>query len=142
MGLLDCLFGTEKKPTEARKKVFISFAIEDIEYRDFLVEQARKKHSPFDFIDMSVKKEWKQDEWQKRCRTKIKRSDGVIALLSKNTHKASGARWEMKCAKEEKIKIIGMHIKKNDKGAIPLELKGKKVILWNWENLEKFIKSL
>lgn len=142
MGLLDWLFGTEKSTKETRKKVFISFAIEDIEYRDYLVEQARKKHSPFDFIDMSVKKEWEQDEWQKRCRTKIKRCDGVIALLSKNTHKASGARWEMKCAKEEKVKIIGMHIKKNDMGAIPPELKGKKVILWNWENLEKFIKSI
>ena len=142
MGLLDWLFGTEKKQKETRKKVFISFAIEDIEYRDYLVEQARKKHSPFDFIDMSVKKEWEQDEWQKRCRTKIKRCDGVIALLSKNTHKASGARWEMKCAKEEKIKIVGMHIKKNDKGAVPPELKGKKIILWNWNNLEQFIKNL
>lgn len=125
-----------------RKKVFISFAIEDIEYRDFLVGQARKKHSPFDFIDMSVKKEWKQDEWQWRCREKIKRCDGVIALLSKKTHKASGARWEMKCAQEEKIKIVGMHIKKNDRGAIPPELKGKKIILWSWNNLEQFIKSL
>ena len=142
MGLLDWIFGTEVKAKETRKKVFISFAIEDIEYRDYLVEQARKKHSPFNFIDMSVKKEWEQDEWQKKCRTKIKRCDGVIALLSKNTHKASGARWEMKCAKEEKVKIIGMHIKKNDKGAIPPELKGKKIILWSWNNLEQFIKNL
>lgn len=142
MGFLDWLFETDTKKKETRKKVFISFAIEDVEYRDFLVEQARKKHSPFDFIDMSVKTEWEQDEWKKRCRTKIKRCDGVIALLSKNTHKASGARWEMKCAKEEKVKIIGMHIKKNDKGAIPTELKGKKVILWSWNNLEQFINQL
>jgi hypothetical protein len=142
MGILDWLFGTSKPKNETRKKIFISFAIEDIEYRDFLVEQAKKKHSPFDFIDMSVKKEWEQDEWQRKCRTKIKRCDGVIALLSKNTHKASGARWEMKCAKEEKIKIVGMHIKKNNKGAIPTELKGKQIILWNWENLEQFIKNL
>jgi hypothetical protein len=44
---------------------------------------------------MSVKKECEQDEWQKRCRTKIRSCDGVIALLIKHTHKASGARWEM-----------------------------------------------
>ena len=142
MGLINWFFGREKSTKKKRKKVFISFAIEDIEYRDFLVGQARKKHSPFDFIDMSVKKEWKQDEWQWRCREKIKRCDGVIALLSKKTHKASGARWEMKCAQEEKIKIVGMHIKKNDRGAIPPELKGKKIILWSWNNLEQFIKSL
>ena len=35
-----------------------------------------------------------------------------------------------------------MHIKKNDKGAVPPELKGKRVIEWNWENLEKFINQL
>lgn len=56
MGLLDWLFGTAEKKKETRKRVFISFAIEDVQYRDYLVDQARKKHSPFDFIDMSVKK--------------------------------------------------------------------------------------
>jgi len=142
MGLLGFKFGTEQKKMEIRKRLFISFAIEDSEYRDHLVAQARKNKSPFDFIDMSVKKEWKKEEWKKKCRTKIKRCDGVIALLSKKTHKASGARWEMKCANEEKVKIIGMHIKKNNKGAIPNELKGNKIIEWNWNNLEKFIKKI
>jgi MTH538 TIR-like domain (DUF1863) len=142
MGLLDWLFGNEEIRKGKRKRVFISFAIEDIEYRDYLVKQARKKHSPFDFIDMSVKNEWNQNEWKDRCRTKIKGCDGVIALLSKNTHKASGARWEMKCAKEEGVKTIGMHIKKNDKGAIPRELQDSKIIIWSWSNLEKFINQL
>lgn len=137
MGLFDFLFGTPE-----RKKVFISFAIEDVQYRDHLVNQARNKRSPFEFVDMSVKKKWKETEWQKRCRSKIKRCDGMIALLSKNTHKAGGARWEMKCAREEGIRLIGMHIFKNDKGAIPVELKGKRVMEWSWDNLEKFINGL
>ena len=142
MGLLDWLFGKEIKTKETRKRIFISFAIEDIEYRDHLVSQARKKNSPFDLIDMSVKKEWKQEEWKRKCRAKIRRCDGVIVLLSKNTHKARGARWEIKCAREEKIRIIGMQIFKNSKGVIPPELKGKKVILWSWRNLETFINQL
>lgn len=140
MGLFDWLFGADEKKT--RKRVFISFAIEDVQYRDYLVEQARTEKSPFDFIDMSVKQKWNETEWKKKCRTKIKRCDGVIALLSKNTLRASGARWEMKCAIEERVKIIGMHIRKNDKGAVPSELNGKKIIEWNWGNLEKFIQQL
>ena len=56
MGFLDWLFGIDEKKKDTRKRVFISFAIEDIQYRDYLVDQARKKHSPFDFIDMSVKR--------------------------------------------------------------------------------------
>lgn len=140
MNLLDLIFGKQTK--DVRKKVFISFAIEDLEYRNFLVAQAKNKRSPFDFIDMSAKKAWKENEWKERCRAKIRRCDGVIALLSKHTHKAGGARWEMKCAREERIKMIGMHIKKNNQGAIPIELRGIKIITWSWENLEQFIKQL
>ncbi|MCD4773770.1 MAG: TIR domain-containing protein [Bacteroidales bacterium] len=136
MGFFDSLFEEEKK-----KKVFISFAIEDVKYRDFLVKQAKQDKSPFEFIDMSAKKAWKQSEWQKRCRTKIKGCDGVIVLLSKNIYHASGARWEMKCTNEEKIPMIGMHIKKNDKGANPPELYRKRKIDWTWENIEKAIET-
>lgn len=126
----------------SKKRIFISFAIEDKVYRDYLVQQARNSRSPFTFIDMSVKKEWKHSEWQEKCRIKIKRCHGFIALLSKNTYRASGARWEIKCAKEEGLKIIGLHIKKNDKGAIPPELKGKKVVEWNWNNIERYINNI
>lgn len=142
MGFLDWLFGTNETTKLRRKRVFISFAIEDIVYRDYLVKQAKKVHSPFYFIDMSVKRRWNQNEWKNRCRTKIKKCHGVIALLSNNTHKADGAKWEMRCAREEGIKIIGMHIKKNNINEIPIELKGEKVILWSWDNLEKFINKL
>jgi hypothetical protein len=135
------LFGSSNEKDIRRKRIFISFAIEDSEYRDHLVTQARNERSPFDFIDMSVKEPYKS-EWKRKCRTKIKSCDGVIVLLSKNIHQSSGARWEMKCAKEEGISLAGMHIKKNDKGAIPPELKGKKVIKWTWENLAQLIEQM
>lgn len=130
-----------KTSNGTRPKLFISFAIEDEIYRNHLKKQARLERSPFDFVDMSVKTPWDENEWKKKCRTKIKRCDGMIVLLSKNTWHSSGARWEIKCAKEEGIPVIGMHVKKNDKGAIPVELKGKRIIEWSWDSLEKVIKK-
>lgn len=124
-----------------RKRIFISFAIEDEIYRNHLVNQSRSEKSPFGFVDMSVKQPWNEEEWKKRCRTKIKRCDGMIVMLSKNTWHSSGTRWEIKCAKEEGVQVIGMHIKKNDKGAIPPELKGKKIITWSWDNLQNILKQ-
>jgi hypothetical protein len=132
----------EKSIDNAKKKIFISFAIEDETYRDYLVQQAKNERSPFSFVDMSVKKPWSEDEWKKRCRTKIKRCDGMIVMLSKNTFHSSGVRWEIKCAKEEGIPVIGMHIKKNNKGAIPPELKGIPVIDWTWDNLSKSLNKI
>jgi len=144
MWLLNWLFGDykEEKNKEGRKRVFVSFASEDEKYRTFLVNQARSHKSPFDFIDMSVKVPYNDEEWKERCRTKIKRSHGLIVLLSKKTYHSSGVRFEIKCAKEEEKPIIGMYIKKGEKiGTLP-ELKGKKKVNWNWNNLESFINSL
>ncbi len=123
------------------KRVFIAFAKEDERYRDFLVGQARNAKSPFEFVDMSVKEPW-DEKWKTSCRTKIKGCDRVIALLSKNTASADGAKWEMKCAVEEQVPIIGVYIDSNNKCAIPGELTGKRVIEWTWDGIAKFINGL
>lgn len=123
------------------KKVFISFAIEDKFARDHLVHQSEDHRAPFTFYDMSVKDPW-DSSWKTRCRERIKQCDGVVALLSKRTRAADGARWEMKCAIDEGIPIIGVHIHKDDKGQIPSELEGKKIINWTWDGIKSFIDSL
>lgn len=123
-------------------RIFISFAIEDAFYRDGLVYQAADERSPFEFIDMSVKNPW-DDSWKTRCRSKIRGCDGVIALVSRNTESASGSRWEIKCAAEERIPMIGVHIHKawNDRYTPP-ELSGYPVIDWTWGGIAGFINKL
>lgn len=125
------------------KRIFISFAAEDSTYRDLLKGQARNEKSPFEFVDMSVKEPW-SDDWKNKCRTKIKGCDGMIALVSKKTHSASGAKFEMRCATEEKVPLRGVYINYDDKDSItlPSELEGRKVVRWTWENIESFIDSL
>lgn len=134
-------FSNEKSLSEknTKKKIFISFAYEDKIYRDHLISQRDNGRSPFTFMDMSVKKPWNEEVWKNKCRAKIKKCDGVIVLLSKHTWHSSGTRWEMKCAVEENIPIVGMHIKKNKKGANPPELKNAKIIEWNWKNINEIV---
>ncbi len=139
MGLFSFLFNDTD---EAPKRIFTSFAHEDSRYRDFLVQQAKSERSPFEFIDMSVKQPWNESEWKKRCRTKIKRCHGVIVLLSNHTYHAGGVRWEIRCAKEEGLAIIGMHINKHERYAVPPELKGNRIITWSWKNLTSFVNNL
>jgi CTP synthase (UTP-ammonia lyase) len=126
----------------SRKRVFISFAIEDVKYRDFLVGQARLHHSPFEFIDMSVKTPWNEKEWRQRCSTKMRGCDGIIVLLSRNSYHSSGLRYEAKFAKEDRIPMLGVHIYKNDHGATLPELYRKKKVDWTWDNIADFIESL
>ena len=124
------------------KKIFISFSMKDEKYRNYLVNQSKEEHSPFRFIDMSVKKPWAEEKWKIECKKRIISCDAIIVLLSKNTWHSSGTRWEIKCAKKEGIPIYGMHIKKKNRGAIPTELEGSEIINWSWKNLENVIDSV
>lgn len=125
----------------SNKRVFISFAMEDRWARENLVGQARNNRSPFEFVDMSVKQPW-SNAWKTQCRTRIKGCHGVIALISKNTMNAEGARWEIKCAIEEGIPIIGVYTQRANPGTPPPELKGKRVIYWTWEGIANFINRI
>jgi hypothetical protein len=122
------------------KRIFISFAIEDEKYRDFLVGQSKKDESPFEFVDMSVKEPWKSD-WKERCRAKIKGCHGVIGLISKNTPGASGEIFELECAYEEDIPVMLMYIN-DDRPRLPSPLSDHMIYTWSWSNLESFIDKL
>jgi hypothetical protein len=120
-----------------RPRIFISFAAEDLSSRNLFVGQAKHSKSPFDFVDMSLGEPF-DSKWKTQCREKIANCHGFIALLSKSTWRAAGARWEMKCAADEGIPSIGIHIYKHDKGAKPPELKGR-IIQWQWNSIARFV---
>ena len=88
-----------------KKVVFIAFAIEDERQRDFLKGQSLSPRAPYEFVDMSVKEPYDKD-WKDRVRTRIRRSHGVIVLVSKNSLNSSCQKWEIQCAKEENKPIL------------------------------------
>lgn len=120
-----------------KKIVFIAFAMEDAKQRDLLKGQSLNTRSPFEYIDMSVKEPYDKD-WKDRVRTRIKRSDGVIALVSKNSLKSSGQKWEIQCAKEEGVRIRGIWAYSDDR----TDLEGVYTRVWTWDNIKDFIESL
>ena len=120
-----------------KKILFIAFAIEDERQRDFLKGQSLHLRQPFEFIDMSVKESYDKD-WKDRVRTRIKRSDGVIVLVSKNSAASSGQKWEIQCAKEENKPIRGIYAYKDDRSSI----NGVNTVVWSDANIISFIDSL
>lgn len=92
-----------------KKVIFVAFAIEDKAQRDILKGQSLNTNSPFEYIDMSVKNAY-DSEWKKHVRTRIRQSDGVIALVSKNSLTSTGQKWEISCATAENKKILGIWV--------------------------------
>jgi hypothetical protein len=120
-----------------KKVVFVAFAIEDERQRDFLKGQSLNTNCPFEYIGMSVKEAYDSD-WKEKVRTRIRRSDGVIALVSKNSLTSSGQRWEIDCARTEEKKILGIWAYKDDRA----QLAGVSTQAWTWEGIAAFIDSL
>jgi len=123
------------------KRVFTSFAIEDVRLRDLFVGQARHDKVPYEFVDMSVKQPW-DSEWKTKCRTRIRGCNAVVVLITKNLKQASGAIWEIKCAKEENKPILGVYIGGATLLDTPDELNGIKKVSWTWANIAEFLNKI
>lgn len=123
------------------KRIFTSFAIEDERMRDLFVGQARKENVPYELVDMSVKEPW-SDSWKTRCRSRIKGCDGVVVLITEHLKQADGAIWEIKCAKEEGIPLIGVYIGSAAASNAPAELNGVQKISWTWPGIANFVNGL
>jgi hypothetical protein len=120
-----------------KKVIFVAFAIEDVRIRDMIKGQSLHTKSPFEYVDMSVKEAY-EEEWKKKVRTRILRSDGVLVIVSKNSLTSSGQKWEIECAKEEKKKIRGIWAYKDDR----TDLAGVNTMVWTWDNIANWIDSL
>ena len=120
-----------------KKIIFIAFAIEDQRQRDLLNGQSLLTKSPFEYVDMSVKEAY-ESEWKEKVRIRIKRSDGVIVLVSKNSLTSSGQKWEIECAKAEGKKVLGIWAYADDR----TNLVGVNTRVWAWDNIKEFINSL
>lgn len=119
------------------KIVFIAFAIEDERQRDLLKGHTLHPRAPFEFIDMSVKEPY-ETSWKEKVRTRIRRSHGVIVLVSKNSLQSTGQKWEIQCARDEGKPIRGIWAYKDDRTTIA----GVHTYAWSDENISSFIDSL
>ncbi|MBU4502333.1 MAG: TIR domain-containing protein [Nanoarchaeota archaeon] len=119
------------------KIIFVAFAIEDERQRDLLKGQSLNTSSPFEYVDMSVKEPY-DSEWKARVSTRIRRSDGIIAFVSKNSLTSSGQKWEIECARREKKKVLGVWAYTNDRTNLPRV----NTVVWRWAAIEKFIDML
>jgi hypothetical protein len=121
------------------KVLFVAFAIEDQTQRDLLKGQSLHPRSPFEFIDMSVKEAY-DSNWKEKVRSRIRRSDGVIALVSKNSLLSSGQKWEIACALEERKPILGVWAYSNDRTIVSGI--SARTIEWSWDGISNFIDSI
>lgn len=127
---------TNRRPSMATKKtIFVAFSMADKFARDSLKGQSLNTRSPFEFVDMSVKTPYPTNEWKQKVRTRIRRSNGVIAFVSRNSLSSTGQKFEIQCAKEERVPLLGLWAYQGDRTNIV----GVNTKVWTWDNIVAFI---
>ena len=127
---------TKRRPSMATKKtIFVAFSMAYQFARDSLKGQSLNTRSPFEFVDMSVKTPYPTNEWEQKVRTRIRRSNGVIAFVSRNSLSSTGQKFEIQCAKEERVPLLGLWAYQGDRTNIV----GVNTKVWTWDNIVAFI---
>jgi hypothetical protein len=92
--------------------------------------------------DYSVKSAW-DSSWKTNCRTRIRGTHGLVAIITRNSPQADGQLWEIKCAIDERKPVLLMYGSANDRGVqLPYPLNALTIRDWHWPTLERFIGAL
>ncbi len=119
-------------------KVFVIYASEDWPFYDRLTAQTRTANLQVEFDHLKVKQPWFA-AWKAHSRTKIYQCDAAIVLVSRHTVDG-GIDWELECAMEFGMPILGINVDKDQKGSVPKEPPGWEQMKWgDWEELSRFI---
>ena len=122
----------------AKKRAFVSFDFDrDKVLKVFVIGQAKLPDSPFEVADWSMKEAAPERSWQREAEARIKRSDIVMVMVGRYTHRAPGVLKEVGMARRNGVPIVQI-IGYRDSNPTPVPNAGR-LYRWDWENLKKIL---
>lgn len=115
-----------------RKRVFISFHMDDQAQVELLRQQAKDSKYDIEFIDYSIKEPF-DSKWKTRCTERIKRSSVFLCMIGPETHMREAVLWEINKAYELGKKVMGVRIYRGKNHRIPKPLRDNnaRIMYWN-----------
>lgn len=135
-------YQSKDSDSESKKRVFISFHIEDESQVDLLRHQAKSDRFDLEFTDFSVKVPF-DEKWKTQCTERINQSSVFVCMIGPETYKREAVLWEINKAYELEKPVIGVRISRdrNDPIPEPLVRNRAKIIYWNLEDIQNAIDS-
>ena len=126
------------------KLIYVGCAESDIQYRDMMVDFKQRWafyiNNTFDFL-ITDRNGLESEQWRQIAEKKIRKSDGVMMIVSERTALDPCAAWEIDCALSNTIPTVGVDIRKDPDAKLPEKLVGK-MTRYGWEWIAEFIDSL
>jgi len=127
---------------EVKRRVFISFHVEDEAQVELLRQQAKDERFDIEFTDYSIKEPF-DDKWKTRAAERINQSSVFICMIGPETYKREAVLWEINKAYELGKKVIGVRIYKIENHKIPEPLldNNAKIMDWNLKDIASELES-
>lgn len=124
----------------ANPRAFISFEMEDVRYRNFLVQQAKDKKNDISFYDYSVQDPF-DSKWKTECKKRIAATKGTIVMVGETTWKSEAVLWEIAETIRQDHYIFGIQVNRDKTHTIPKGLPSKNVIRWDFDQIIQWLKT-
>lgn len=115
-----------------KKKVFISFHMDDLYAKTLLVEQAKSDKFDLEFVNFSINEPF-NERWKTQCRNRIQQVSTTICLIGEKTYLRDAVDWEIKTSYELGKKVFGVKIHRDKVLYVPsiLTRNGASILNWN-----------
>lgn len=124
-----------------RKKIFVSYAIEEKHLLTSFIKESKKEAIPYELIYLSEKDPVSTD-WRALCRNEIHKCDAVVFLISPYLKLSEGAFWEMKYSKDEGKPMLSVFVGDGGIRDKPIDLTGVTAMVMSWQRLNDFVMKL
>lgn len=124
----------------APKTVYLACAEEDDLFRELFTTQWSRAGARARFVN-PPERETCSSEWKRDVQARIRRSDGVIALIGGYTPTSDAALWPIRCAAAEGKPLLGLWLEP-DHRVKPAEMGPARCQSWTWENIGDFLETL
>lgn len=121
------------------KKVFVSFDWHnDKDIKDFIAGQLKLPQSPFSAVNLSMREEAPQQNWEEVAERRIKQCDLVLVMVGRKTYQARGVLKEVEMANRHKIAVAQIIAYKDlvNPNSVP---GAGRLYRWTWDNLKQLL---
>jgi hypothetical protein len=116
-------------------RVYVAFDFDDRKIAAMMGAQLRNPNAGYDVANWSLKEARPEASWETDAEYKIKRSDLLMIVLGRNTHRADGVRKEVAIARRADVRVPCCQIAPASLGSVTPVPNGGHWYRWNQQNL-------
>jgi|SRR3989344_2261804 len=119
-------------PIKQKKRVFISFHMDDLHAKTLLIEQAKSDKFDLEFINYALNEPF-ETKWKTQCEGRINQASVTICLIGRQTYSREAVIWELNKSYELGKKVFGIVIYRKEQNYWPQPLITYKSPVYYWD---------